>query len=201
MSRRKRSRGHKLPPGKFVAIPADTLKQSLAILTAGEFRVFICLCAQSQPWSNGTAYLTKSVIREYRLGSTRTVTAATAKLIEAELIRRTRRARQHVAARYGVTHLPLNLDAMAKQGFSGTTSEALDDESSDSHSGSAAARPHRKRYRDHIGSAEPLNGSSAEPHRKRKPPFSTISAEPQGKRSKTLPSPTADSTATEGVLQ
>ena len=201
MSRRKRTRGHRLPPGKFVAVPMDTLKQALSILSSSEFRVFICLCAQSQPWANGTACLTKSVIRDYRLGSTRNVTAALRRLIGAGMVRRTRRPRQHVAARYGMTHLPLNLDAMAKLGFSATTGEPLDDAASDSDSGSAAARPQWKRLRDHMGSAEPLNGTPARPQGNRNGAFSGISARPHGKQSKNLPSATAMESGPEGVLQ
>jgi hypothetical protein len=192
VSRRKRTRGHKLPPGKFVAVPIDTLKQALHLLKPSEFRTFVALAAQSQPWSNGTACVTLSVIREYRLGSTRSVTSAIRKLVEAGMIRQTRRPRQHIAARYGMTHLPLNEDAMAKMGFSATTLEALDEHSSNSDSSLAAARPRGKRYRDHVGSAEPPEPGPARPRGKRTGPFSWVSARPRGTRSKTLPGTTAE---------
>jgi hypothetical protein len=201
MSRAGRSRHKKLPLAKFAPIPVDGIKFAASILTAPEFRVWVCLCAQSQQWSNGTANLTRPVIREYHLGSTRTVTQAIRKLIESGLIVQTRKHRQHVCAMFGVTHLPANLDAMEKQGVSATTWEALKFKSSATNSGTAAARPHGKRYCDHIGSAEPLNGPPARPHGNRKGAFSGIPARPQGTQSKNPPSATATESGGEGVLQ
>lgn len=111
---RKRKRGYKLPPGKFASIPVEHLKHAAGILSACELRVWIAICAQSQPWSNGTAKLCRSVVREFHLGSWTTVSAATEKLIEAKLIKRTRKFRPRHCALYGVTHMPLNYDAMEK---------------------------------------------------------------------------------------
>lgn len=117
------------------------------------------------------------------------------------MIRRTRKHRQHVAARYGVTHLDLNVDAMARLGFSATTGELLEEPSSDSDSGSSGARPPGKRYRDHMGSAEPEDGVSVRPQWKRNRPFPGVSERPQGKQSKNLPSGMAITEGSEGVLQ
>lgn len=115
MSRRSRRR-KTLPPGKFLTIPLPVAKTALGTLSGPEFRSFIAICAQSQPWSNGTAMLCRSVIREFSLGSARTVTEATKKMLEHGLIVQTRKAAQHRAAMFGVTHMPLNLDAMEKAG-------------------------------------------------------------------------------------
>lgn len=113
MSRPKK-RGYKLPPGKFASIPVDQLKRAAAILSASELRVWLAVCAQSQPWSNGTGKLCRSVVKEFSLGSWTTVSAATEKLIAAKLIVRTRKFRPRYCALYGVTHMPLNRDAMDK---------------------------------------------------------------------------------------
>lgn len=114
MTRRK-SKGF-APHGKYAQIPVALSKEVLAVLTAPEFRVWFALCMQNQHWSNGTGKLCRKVIREFHLGSQRAVTAATKKLIEGKFIVRTRTARQRVCALYGVTHLPLNTDALAKAG-------------------------------------------------------------------------------------
>lgn len=111
---RPRKRKHKLPPGKFASIPVEHLKHAAAILSACELRVWLALCAQSQPWSNGTAKLCRTVVKEFSLGSWTTVSDAIPKLIEAKLIKRTRKARPRHCALYGVTHMPLNYDAMEK---------------------------------------------------------------------------------------
>lgn len=105
------------PLGKFAQIPAVTAKQVLGVLSAPGFRVWFALCMQNQHWSNGTGKLCRSVIREFHLGSQRAVTAATKTLLERNYIVRTRSARQRVCALYGVTHLPLNLDALSKAGL------------------------------------------------------------------------------------
>lgn len=112
---RPRKRGYKLPPGKFASIPVDKLKSAAGILSACELRVWLAVCAQSQPWSNGTAKLCRSVVTEFHLGSWTTVTAAVKKLIAAKLIVRTRKFRPRHCALYGVTHMRLNQDAMAKE--------------------------------------------------------------------------------------
>jgi hypothetical protein len=196
---RRKNRGYRLPPGKFAAIPIDVLKRASRALSAPELRVWVCLCAQSQPWSNGTANLTRSVIKEFSLGSTRNVTSAIRALVSSGLVKQTRRARQHVCAMYAVTHMSLNPDAMAKHGISATTSEALKDESSETNRGTAGARPTGNGYCDHVGSAEPQNTPSARPQGNRNASFSTIPARPQGTQSKNLPSTTGDSGAANGV--
>ena len=112
---RPRKRAYKLPPGKFASIPVEKLKSAAGVLSACELRVWLALCAQSQPWSNGTAKLCRSVVTEFHLGSWTTVSAAIKKLIAAKLIVRTRRFRPRHCALYGVTHIALNQDAMAKE--------------------------------------------------------------------------------------
>lgn len=114
MGRRKK-RPYKLAPGKFASIPVDLLKKAAGVLSAPELRVWLAICAQSQPWSNGTAKLCRSVVTEFHLGSWTTVTSATEKLIAEKLIVRTRRFRPRHCALYGVTHMALNADAMAKE--------------------------------------------------------------------------------------
>lgn len=111
---RPRKRGYKLPPGKFASIPVDRLKHAASVLSAGELRVWLAVCAQSQPWSNGTAKLCRSVVKEFHLGSWTTVSVATEKLIATKLIVRTRKFRPRHCALYGVTHMQLNRDAMDK---------------------------------------------------------------------------------------
>jgi hypothetical protein len=188
VSTRRKKRGYRLPPGKFMSVPYDVLKRAHGVLTAPELRVFICLCAQSQPWSNGTAKLTRGVMAEYHLGSYRVVASATRKLLDNGFIHRTRNHRQHVCAMFAMRHLPVNVDALAKEGVSATNGEALDGESSATNSGSAAVLPTGKRYRYHIGSTEPVTPPSVLPMGKRKGTFSTVSVLPMGKQSKNLPS-------------
>lgn len=182
-----------------MSIPTNVLKDALGVLSATEFRVFVAICAQSQPWNNGTAKMTRSVIREYHLGSTRVVTSALRKLLASDFIRRTRRSRQQVCAMYAVRHVPLNQHALCKEGVSATTWEALVEESSATNRGSAGVRPHGTRCCDHRGRTEPENVSSARPQGNRNPPFSTTSARPLGTQSKNLPPPTANKQRAAGV--
>jgi predicted transcriptional regulator len=123
---RRRGKKQKLPPGKFASIPIAVLKTAMAALTATELRVWLALCAQSQPWANGTAKLCRSVVSEFHLGSFTTVAAATKKLIAAGLIKRTRNSRPRHCALYGVTHLNLYSEAMAKQNATETAELATD---------------------------------------------------------------------------
>lgn len=105
------------PQGKYAQIPVNVAKTVLAVLSAPEFRVWFALCMQCQHWSNGTGKLCRSVIREFHLGSQRVVTAASKQLIADKHIVMTRAARQRRCALYGVTFLPLNTDAMTKEGL------------------------------------------------------------------------------------
>jgi hypothetical protein len=114
----RRSKRSVAPHGKYAQIPVSISKAVLAILSAPEFRVWFALCMQCQHWSNGTGKLCRSVIREFHLGSQRTVTAATKKLLAGKQIIMTRPARQRRCALYGVAFLPLDNDAMAKEGLS-----------------------------------------------------------------------------------
>jgi hypothetical protein len=189
-----RKRKGKAPHGKFAQIPVNVAKGVLAGLSAPEFRVWFCLCLQCQHWSNGTGKLCRSVIREFHLGSQRVVTAATKKLIARGHIIKTRSARQRVCALYGVTHLPLNTDAMASEGLS-------DDEIrsvlrrfaavvSDTNRGSAnsATTSEALNVKNDIrGSAKPSEPPLALPHGNRNGTFSTPLALPQGNTSKNLP--------------
>jgi hypothetical protein len=194
MSRRAR-KGALKGLGKFIPLPVEAAKAASCASTAPEFRVYVCIAAQCQPWSNGTAMLVRPVIKEWKLGSFRTVASAVRKLLAAGLIVRTRKATQHKAALYGVTHLPLNLDALAKAGVSATTWEALEGASSATNSGSTAALPHGKRYRYQRGSAEGAKQATVLPHGKRWTGFSGVPALPHGNTSKNLPATTAEKCA------
>jgi hypothetical protein len=193
MSRHKK-KGH-APKGKYAQIPVEVSKAILAELSAPELRVWFCLCLQCQHWSNGTGKLCRSVIREFHLGSQRVVTAAIRKLIENGHVVRTRKARQRVCALYGVTHLPLNADAMAKEGLGDAEVRSVlrrDSECvSDSNRGSADSAPTSEALKvktDIRGSANPPEVPLALPQGKRIGPISTPLALPQGNTSKNLPS-------------
>lgn len=184
------------PHGKYAQIPVALSKNILAELSATEFRVWFALCLQNQHWSNGTGKLCRSVIREFHLGSQRVVTAATKKLLDLKFVVRTRTARQRVCALYGVTHLPLNTDALSKAGLS--TSQihfALRQAgiiACDSNRGSAngATTPEAPNVKnDNRGSAKPLDRALVLPQGNRIDPFSPSSALPQGNTSKKSPCP------------
>jgi hypothetical protein len=180
--------------GKFAPIPIKELKESLGALSCPEFRVWIALCAQSQRWCNGTAKLTLSVIREFHLGSKRNVSDATRKLIELGLVKRTRTARQRVCALYGVTHLALNADALAKEGVNIRTAlygnSGGDDPVAVPTGEPLVAVPHRNRNRYHVGTAKAPSDPLAVPQGNRIGPFPSVLAVPQGNTSKNMPSAT-----------
>lgn len=188
------------PQGKYAQIPVTKAKDILAELSAPEFRVWFCLCLQSQHWSNGTGKLCRSVIREFHLGSQRVVTAATKALIEKGHVLRTRAARQRICALYGVTHLALNTDAMASEGLSDveirTNLKRFSDALSATNRGSAnsattSEAPNNKN--DIRGSAKPSKAPLVLPQGKRIGTNSTHLALPQGNTSKNLPSGIPDS--------
>ncbi|WP_129648580.1 hypothetical protein [Peristeroidobacter agariperforans] len=191
---RPRKRRHRLPPGKFATIPVDHLKRAAAILSASELRVWLALCAQSQPWSNGTAKLCRSVVKEFHLGSWTTVSDATQKLIDAKLIVRTRKFRPRHCALYGVTHMPLNYDAMEKA----NAVEAADQLATDSCSKTLATDPVA---RTNGGSSKLGQNTSDSLQRlyriKGKNPADSLQVLYQ---SKTLPSPTGISGAVPPVF-
>lgn len=110
--------------GKFAQVPVRLAKSVMVELTAPELRVWLALSLQCLQWANGTGKLCRSVIREFGLGSQRNVTAATKKLIASGRIVLTRAARQRKCALYGVTHLPLNTDALAREGLDQTAIRA-----------------------------------------------------------------------------
>ena len=184
------------PLGKFAQIPVVTAKQVMGALSAPEFRVWMALCLQNQQWSNGTGKLCRTVIREFHLGSQRVVTAATKTLIERKFIVRTRSARQRICALYGVTHLPLNTDALAKAGFTEsemrTVLRRFGETVCDTNRGSANSATNGEalnRKNDNRGSAKPLEQPLVLPQGKRIEHFSTPLALPQGNTSKRYPCP------------
>jgi hypothetical protein len=203
----RKTKGH-APPGKFAQIPVSKAKAVLADLSAPEFRVWFVLCLQCQHWANGTGKLCRSVLREHHLGSQRVVTSATKKLIERGHIVRTRQAKQRVCALYGVIHLPLNTDALAKEGFDDAQirsalkvfAEVRLNGFSDSNSGSASSPTKLEALNsknDNRGSAKPAGPGLVLPQGNRNGHFSTGLALPRGNTSKNLPSgyafPTPDS--------
>lgn len=182
-------------PFEFAPLPRDISKAVMAELSATELRVWLALCLQCMEWSNGTGKLCRSVIKEYSLGSQRDVSAATKKLIASERIIRTRTSRQRTCALYGVTHLPLNLDALAKAGFTDAEIRSVQARyagiACDTNSGSAngAARVEAPNSRiDISGSAKPLEQPLALPPGNRIGPISTALALPPWNTSKNLPS-------------
>lgn len=185
------------PLGKFAQIPVVTAKQVLGVLSATEFRVWFALCLQNQHWSNGTGKLCRSVIREFHLGSQRVVTGATKTLIEQNYIVRTRAARQRVCALYGVIHLPLNTDALAKAGLTDNEIRTVQARFAsivcDTNRGSASSATNGEALTnktDIRGSAKPLEQPLVLPQGKRIGPFSTSLALPMGNTSKKYPDPT-----------
>jgi hypothetical protein len=185
------------PKGKYAQISVEHGKAVLGETSAPEFRIWFALCLQCQHWSNGTGKLCRSVIREFHLGSQRVVTAATKKLIANKRIIRTRNHRQRVCALYGVTHLPLNVDALTKEGLSEAQirsalqrfAECL----SDTNRGSANSATTSEALNDRTdirGSAKPSEQPLALPQGKRIGPFSTPLVLPHGNTSKNLPPPT-----------
>lgn len=164
-----RKRGDAIP-FPFAPFPLDITKAVMVEQSAPGFRVWAALCLQCTPYRNGTGKLCREVIKEYSLGSQRDVTAATKKLIASGRIIRTRNARQRVCALYGITHLPLNLDALTKAGFTESEIRSVQTQfakiACDSNSGSAnsATRMEAPNSRIDInGSAKPLEPPSALP--------------------------------------
>jgi hypothetical protein len=191
MARKKKGNA---PQGKYAQIPASVAKSVLGHLSATEFRVWFALCMQCQHWSNGTGKLCRSVIREFHLGSQRDVTAATKKLLAKRFIVVTRAARQRQCALYGLTHLPLNTDALAKGGLDDAAIRAALRRFSDSNSGSANSATKAEAQNDKndvIGSAKPAEPPLALPRWNRIEPFSTPLALPPWNTSKNLPSANA----------
>lgn len=184
------------PQGKFAQIPVARSKDVLAEFSAPEFRVWFVLCLQNQHWANGTGKLCRSVVREFHLGSQRVVTAATKKLIELKFIIRTRAARQRVCALYGVTHLPLNTDALSKAGLAESQIHAALRQAGaiacDSNRGSANSDITREALNgtnDNRGSAKALDRPLVVPRRNRNSTFTPLPALPQGNTSKKSPCP------------
>jgi len=184
------------PQGKYAQIPLSLAKSVMGVLSAPELRIWIALCLQNQHWSNGTGKLCRTVIREFHLGSQRTVTAATKKLLEQKYIIRTRRARQRVCALYGVSHLPLNTDALSKAGLSEPQihaalrqAGAIACDSNRGSAGGAITAEAPTDGNDNRGSAKPLDRPLVLPQRNRINTFSPSSALPQGNTSKKSPCP------------
>src|SRR5690349_19334800 len=167
------------PLGKYAQIPVAQSKLILSVLSAPEFRVWFALCLQCQHWSNGTGKLCRSVIREFHLGSQRVVTSATKTLIAEGHIVKTRNARQRVCALYGVTHLPLNADALRDEGLKDEQVRAVlsrfavvsATNRGSANSATTLEAPNSRN--DNRGSANPLITPLALPQGKRIDPFST----------------------------
>jgi hypothetical protein len=174
----------------------DVAKKAMAILSSAELRVWLAIVLQSPPWRNGTAMLVESVRREYKLGSTRTVTAAKNRMLEAGLIVQTRAGVQHRAAMFGVTHLPLNADAMEKAGCSSPTTSVAQ-KINPAVPTVVALEP------DHVGRANPTTSVALDRKNQSSPTTSVAygaksgdPARPHGSQSKNLPSAMADSGGT-----
>jgi hypothetical protein len=192
---KKKGKGHAPKGGKYAQIPVALAKEVLGKLSAPEFRVWMALCLQCQHWCNGTGKLCRSVIKEFHLGSQRVVTAATKQLIDAKHVVRTRDPKQRKCALYGITHLSLNTDEMAKEGLSdGDIRAALTrfgKAVSDSNSGSANSATKKEALNDEIdnrGSAKHSEPPLALPKSRGYASKSTSLALPQGNTSKNLPS-------------
>lgn len=123
------------------------------------------------------------------------MTAATKKLIECGRIVKTRAHRQRTCALYGVTHLPLSLDALAKEGLSDSDIKSVQarfaalacDTNSESANRDTTVKALNSRTGNR-GSAKPLEQPLALPQGNRIGPLPTLSALPQWNTSKNLPS-------------
>ena len=118
MSRRARQKkAGKLEPG-FSPLYEDALKTEMVrTLSPAVFKFYIVACALSKPWNNGAVPLVRSVLKEFGIVSGYAINHAITDLLERKLIVRTQKARPRHAALYGVTHLPLNHEAMLKKGI------------------------------------------------------------------------------------
>jgi hypothetical protein len=199
MSRRRKSKGF-APHGKYAQIPVQLAKELMGELSAPELRVWFALCLQCQHWSNGTAKLCRSVIREFHLGSQRVVTAATKLLLEQRHIVLTRKPVQRKCALYGITFLPLNTDAMAKEGLTEIEIRAaltrFGEALSDTKRGNANSATNMEAPNDEIdnrGSAKHSERPLALPKNRALASKSILLALPRGNPSKNLPPPSADS--------
>lgn len=114
MSRGTRSKKGQLKPG-YAPLYEDILKaDAVRTLSPAVFKFYVVACALCKPWSNGAVPFVRSVLKEFGIGSGYAINHAITTLIELKLIVRTRKARPKHAALYGVTHLPLDRDAMKR---------------------------------------------------------------------------------------
>lgn len=113
MSRRKRQVGT-LGHG-WVPLHENILKtEAVRTLPAATFKLFIVVTVLCKPWLNGAVPLARSVLKGFGITAHRTVTDGIEDLIARGLLVRTRKPRPRHAALYGVAHLPLHAEAMAK---------------------------------------------------------------------------------------
>ena len=135
MSRRDRQkRQNKLGNGWAPLYKATLASDPVKTLPLATYRVYITIVSFCDDYHNGIVPLSRKVLREYGITSVRTITRAVATLLERGLIVRTRAARPRHSALYGVSHRPLNLEAMRKIGARepGRTRTQPESENSDS---------------------------------------------------------------------
>lgn len=114
MSRRNRKPKGKLGDGWAPLYENILSTEAVRTLSPAVFKFYIVTCALCKPWCNGAVPLVRSVLREFGIVSGYAINHAITTLLALKLIVRTRNARPKHAALYGVTHLPLNLEAMKK---------------------------------------------------------------------------------------
>ena len=117
MRRRGRNNGKGSLGRDFAPLYEPVLRaEAVRTLPLADFKYFMVLTALCKPWNNGAVPLARSVLQGFGLISSDTTNRAIGNLLERGLIVRTRTARPRHAALYGVSHLPLNIEAMNKVG-------------------------------------------------------------------------------------
>jgi hypothetical protein len=118
------SRGHsrkkagpKLAPGWTPLYERTLQTDAVRTLSAFQFRVYIVALALCKPWKNGAVPLVRGVMVKSGITSNGAAARAIAELLNRRLLVRTRKARPKHAAMYGVTHLPLDAEAMREAGI------------------------------------------------------------------------------------
>jgi hypothetical protein len=167
------------------------------------FKIYIVACALCKPWLNGAVPFSRKVLREsFGVLSSDTISRAIAELIKRGLIVRTREARPRHAALYGVTHLPLKLEAMKKAGIGTTQSDERTetDKSTPSNMQSEFSdRPSDRMLSDHRTELT-QNGDYSDRPSDRIRPFSTSNSDRPSVPSKILPGPPGPAGGWDGKL-
>jgi hypothetical protein len=114
----RKQRGKKGSLGRDFAPLYEAIMRADAVRTLplSAFKLWTVAVALCKPWSNGAVPLTRSVLVKFGLANSQAVTQGLAILIERGLIVQTRKAISRRCALFGVSHLPLNQDAMTKVG-------------------------------------------------------------------------------------